>query len=392
MERKILIIIGAIAYNRGSEALLRSLSKFCKDKYNNAIITVAQAEDNFKQLNITEDIKKYTKILNYPNKSLRRYIVGALKKIGCPTNILAKLKYSKLKKIAQKQDIIIIVGADNIDAPIEIQRDTKIRNTYIRNNTQAKMILYDCSLDNKNTTNILKEDLQNFDIVTARDSISLENLKTIANKDTLYYYPDPAFAMQPEKIELPKVFNGNGVVGINASNIIIECINEDYKDKVLKAYKNMMNYILDNTKKNIVLIPHVMNNKDLGVLRLLYKDYINNDRVYLIENEKLNAKQLKYIISKCDLYIGARTHSTIAAYSTNVPTLVLGYSVKSKGIAKDLFGTYENYVLPIAQLDSMQYLVNGFKWLYENQSMIKKALIEKMPEYIEKSKQVIEIL
>ena len=146
----------------------------------------------------------------------------------------------------------------------------------------------------------------------------------------------------------------------------------------------MMNYILDNTKKNIVLIPHVMNNKDLGVLRLLYKDYINNDRVYLIENEKLNAKQLKYIISKCDLYIGARTHSTIAAYSTNVPTLVLGYSVKSKGIAKDVFGTYENYVLPIAQLDSMQYLVNGFKWLYENQSMIKKALIEKMPEYIEK--------
>ena len=92
MERKILIIIGAIAYNRGSEALLRSLSKFCKDKYNNAIITVAQAEDNFKQLNIKEDIKKYTKILNYPNKSLRRYIVGALKKIGCPTNILAKLK------------------------------------------------------------------------------------------------------------------------------------------------------------------------------------------------------------------------------------------------------------------------------------------------------------
>ena len=50
------------------------------------------------------------------------------------------------------------------------------------------------------------------------------------------------------------------------------------------------------------------------------------------------------------MFIGARTHSTIAAYSSGVPTLVVGYSVKAKGIAKDLFGTEENYVLPVQAL------------------------------------------
>ncbi|MFR4670990.1 MAG: hypothetical protein ACLT69_14285 [Intestinibacter bartlettii] len=55
---------------------------------------------------------------------------------------------------------------------------------------------------------------------------------------------------------------------------------------------------------------------------------------------------IKGYISRCRLY-RARTHATIAAYSTCVPTLVIGYSVKAKGIAKDIFGTYENYVLPV---------------------------------------------
>ncbi len=45
-----------------------------------------------------------------------------------------------------------------------------------------------------------------------------------------------------------------------------------------------------------------------------------------------------------------RTHATIAAYSTGVPTLVVGYSVKARGIARDLFGTEDGYVLPVQQL------------------------------------------
>ena len=46
-----------------------------------------------------------------------------------------------------------------------------------------------------------------------------------------------------------------------------------------------------------------------------------------------NCMVIKGYISRCELFIGARTHATIAAYSTGVPTLVLGYSVKARGIA-----------------------------------------------------------
>ena len=158
------------------------------------------------------------------------------------------------------------------------------------------------------------------------------------------------------------------------------------ENKVLSAYTKMIEWILSNTDNNVMLIPHVMKNLDLKVLRLLYSKFTDNKRVFLIENEELNAKQLKYLISNCIFYIGARTHSTIAAYSSCVPTLVLGYSVKSIGIAKDLFGTSDGYVVPVKNLSSDEVLVKALSRLYENKEQIKEKLEnETMPDYIEKT-------
>ena len=51
-----------------------------------------------------------------------------------------------------------------------------------------------------------------------------------------------------------------------------------------------------------------------------------------------NAPETKWIISKMKFFAGARTHSTIAALSSYVPTLSFAYSIKAKGINKDIFG------------------------------------------------------
>jgi len=91
---------------------------------------------------------------------------------------------------------------------------------------------------------------------------------------------------------------------------------------------------------------------------------------------------LKGLISKCKFFIGARTHATIAAYSSIVPTIVLGYSVKSRGIAEDLFGKEDNYVLSVTDLDE-GVLVNEFIKLEENSEKIKSQLRSAMPMYRE---------
>ena len=90
--------------------------------------------------------------------------------------------------------------------------------------------------------------------------------------------------------------------------------------------------------------------------------------------------------------MGARTHSTIAAYSTCIPTLVVGYSVKARGIAKDLFGTDENYVLPVQDLKETTDLWNAFQWVYQRKDDIRNHLQEIMPDYIERAKSAGELL
>ena len=85
------------------------------------------------------------------------------------------------------------------------------------------------------------------------------------------------------------------------------------------------------------------------------------------------------------MFIGARTHATIAAYSTCVPTLVVGYSIKAKGIAKDLFGDYENYVVSAQNLNESDELIMAFEWMKKNEKSIRKHLNSFIPSYKEKA-------
>ena len=71
-----------------------------------------------------------------------------------------------------------------------------------------------------------------------------------------------------------------------------------------------------------------------------------------------------------------------------MPTLVLGYSVKSRGIAKDLFGDYTNYVFSIKDLTNSSDLKNSFIWILEHENEIRKKLEEVMPDYKERAKKV----
>lgn len=388
-------MLNAVVYNRGSEALVRGLSEICKDFYKDSSITLVSSEYEFsdKTVNIAY-IDVYQKKIPKKENFIQKYIYKVLEKIGL-AKFGYRFKYKELLKCAQKQDIIIVIGADNYDIRYggrNGQNRFSILNQLLSEKTNAKMILYDCSFNKEDVTDILLKNFSNFDYVTVREVISLNYLRGKLPENKLFYFPDPAFIMKPQKVDAYSKIFANDVVGINVSNLITEKKYGSDANLILNAYHKMIKYILDKTAMSIILVPHVMNNNDLSTLKILYSEYVDNPRVELITNEKLNAQQLKYIISKCRFYVGARTHSTIAAYSSYVPTLVLGYSIKSRGIAKDLFGTEDKYVLPVSNLDNDNYLVDGFKWLMKNEDKIKKILEEKIPGYCQKVREISEVL
>jgi colanic acid/amylovoran biosynthesis protein len=124
----------------------------------------------------------------------------------------------------------------------------------------------------------------------------------------------------------------------------------------------------------------------------------NNDEVFLrdilnlisdtdnrigILPSRLNCCQLKDIIARCRFFIGGRTHATIAALSSEVPTVSIAYSIKARGINLDLFG-HERLVLPTPDY-SCATLIKALTTLETMESDIRELLNKQIPIWKERA-------
>ena len=199
----------------------------------------------------------------------------------------------------------------------------------------------------------------------------------------IVYAPDPAFTMDTVYKPLPDGFIDKQYVGINISPLILGWSNNERN--IFDAFQNLVKFIVENTQYNVLLIPHVVwtANNDLIPLKRIKSIFSEDKRVQIAPDD--NAMVLKGYIARCKYFIGARTHATIAAYSSSVPTICVGYSVKSRGIANDLFGTDKKYVVQLDEITDDNCLVESFKWLQENDRSIVERLSLVLPDYIKKA-------
>ena len=281
---------------------------------------------------------------------------------------------SRVADFVRKGDIALSIGGDTYCYG-SFMPLFKAHNMYRYGG--LKTVYWGCSIEPELLENPdIADDIRKFDLITARETTSYEALKKV-NPNTVLVC-DSAFLLPTKDISFPQKITTD-VVGINASPLIEKC--EHGRGIVRENYEMLIEYIINNTDMCVALIPHVVWEAvdDRKILKEFYEKYKNTNRVLLVDD--CPCEELKGYISKCRFFIGARTHATIAAYSNNVPTLVVGYSVKARGIAKDLFGTWENYVLPAQELKEKNELTNAFIWLRDNESKIKKHLSNILPEY-----------
>lgn len=287
------------------------------------------------------------------------------------------------------QTLNISIGGDNYCYDNMLERLILANRMFHR--MGGKTVLFGCSIEPKLLTRQgIAEDMRLYDAIIARESITYEALCGICEKERVYLYPDPAFLLKTEQLPLPEGWADGKMLGLNISPMIMD--NEAQKGITMENYEALIAHILKTTDLHIALIPHVVweNNDDRKPIAALYERFRDTGRVLRLGDA--SAPQLKGYISRCRMFIGARTHATIAAYSTCVPTLVVGYSVKARGIAKDLFGTARNYVLPVQSLSHREDLIRAFEWLKEQEDDIRAHLKGIMPEYQKRAAQAGEIL
>ncbi len=364
--------------NHGCEAIVRGTYKILNGKIDE-LYSYRPEEDKKFGLDKIIDVKEHKS--SYSRFSLKRLKASLLIRLFNNDEYAEKITYDALFNNVEKGDIALSIGGDNYC--YSSYKEHAILNEYL-NKIGVKTVLWECSVEPALIDEEMEKDLKKYSLIVARESISYNALKKV-NKNTKLF-PDPAFIMEKEKIEIFEDFFCDNVVGINISPVIIEYAKNN--NIVVNNFCNLIDYIIENTDYKIALIPHVSWDftNDSTVLTNILEKYENNSRIILIP--EMNAKQFKYLIGKCTLFIGARTHATIAAYSSSVPTLVLGYSVKAKGIAKDLFGSYENYVISTQDLKETDELKKAFIWLNSNKDKIRIHLNSFLPQYLKKTKKL----
>lgn len=358
--------------NHGCEAIVRST------------VAMLQGQDIYIASRKPEEDKKYgiDEIANIysEKKSPRKLSIDFMKAYW---QLKVKHNYWKMDQLFYKEafphlnkcKVAMSIGGDNY-CYADVQSYILMHDIYREKN--IKTVLWGCSVE----PDLLKQDnirsdLEKYSLITARETITYEALKKVNNNTILV--SDPAFSLKSVEKKLPKEFIEGNTVGINISPMIME--NESMQGMAYENYRCLIQYILEKTDMHIVLIPHVVWNggDDRIPLKKLYDEFGNQERIALIED--CNCMELKGYIKRCRFFIGARTHATIAAYSTGVPTLVVGYSVKARGIAKDIFGTDNHYVIPVQSLRNTEQLLQAFIWICENETHIKRCLQETMPSY-----------
>ena len=304
-----------------------------------------------------------------------RYLLFALhRKLTGTDYLYTRFSHDAFFSGVRRGDVCLSIGGDNY-----CYSGTDILAHYNEalHKKGTKTVLWGCSVEPELTRDpAIAKDLARYDCITARETISYEALKEV-NPNTVLV-ADPAFTLERRDLPLPDGWVEGKMVGINSSPLILS--SGDGK-LVMEAYRNLIRRILNTTDLNVVLIPHVVlpESDDRKALLPLFEEFRRTNRVFLLEDH--NCMELKGFIARCRFFIGARTHATIAAYSQCVPTLVLGYSVKSRGIARDLFGSEEHYVIPVQGMTDPSALANGFDWLLKNENDIRVHLEKTMPGY-----------
>lgn len=238
--------------------------------------------------------------------------------------------------------------------------------------------------------------LKRFDLITVRETPSHDYLKGLGVAAELV--ADSAFSLDPEPLRRPldlPVLQGRGtLLGFNVSPVIEKFrVTPEDKRKLFDEVVEFLHGVIRDRGDRVLLVPHVdpfdaggaYNSDSLymgRILKALRARGLQAAQVDLLPDD-LNAAELKHLIGRCDYFMGGRTHATVAAFSTQVPTTSIAYSIKAKGINKDLFG-HLDYVLETPQV-SRASLQQHYDLLQSRGGAIRAQLAETLPQWRQRS-------
>lgn len=400
-EMKRFYLTGQCAFsNRGCEAIVRSTTELLREECGDIEVLVPSssiAEDHAQWPEAdsfgVRFVPAYLPPINRYWVHLQQLPIPALKRAGWPFPLPAWLR-----RTLATVDCVLSVGGDSYSLDYLLP-SLLMGLDRCAMDLGKPVVLWGASVGpfdrEPHFLPVIRRHLERMAFIAARESVTLGYLTALGLRDKVVPVADPAFALTPEPVDTEPFWPEGprkGILGINVSPLLLRYRPSGEPDgRLLDEVAGFIRHAVAERELGVVLIPHVIpydgavkNNDSAFMAQLLPRVVDLGNHVRLV-NGHLNAAQMKYVISQCRFFIGARTHSTIAALSSGVPTVSIAYSVKAVGINRDVFGHTRYVVEPkemsaASLVDRIQLLVDEEKSIREHLGCAARDLREKAME------------
>lgn len=227
--------------------------------------------------------------------------------------------------------------------------------------------------------------------VLVRDKQSYDYVKELLPDKPMTEIIDVAFFMPFKR----KEFNKNFVhIGLNVSALLWHGgytqdnqfgLKVDYPSLI----RSIIDYFLKQANVKVHLIPHVVGSErhvenDYAVSFDLCEEY--NHPNLVLSPLFLDPIAAKNYIAGMDFFMGARMHSTIAAFSSGVPVVPMAYSRKFNGLFID---TLQYPYMVDMKVQSETDMIDVIKQSYEQRKKLKDIEHSRMRTTVEECKKLL---
>lgn len=234
-------------------------------------------------------------------------------------------------------------------------------------------------------------------VAYSRDKGGIRYLARLADgpRGKFRFVPDLAFVLdsrRPRNIDEilpPKTGDPNSLlVGVNVSGLLFHGgydrnnmfrLESDYRQLICDVVKMLLKY--DGT--TILLIPHVFSpsgtvDSDPDACEEVFDIFRGkyDGRLFLLGG-KYDQNEIKFIIGRCDFFVGSRMHACIAAMSQYIPTVGLAYSKKFHGVFESV--NLGNCVVDASSCDG-QNMLEMIESAFKQRNQIHNQLEQVMPQ------------
>lgn len=380
--------------NRGCEAIVRGTTEILRAEFGESFFysCIYSAQKDFKGIDAFD-----SQVFNIPFRDitpkspLNWFAHNLLHKFHPNPDQAKYFQFQECKEAMQKSQAVLMLGGDNYSLDYgDPKWYFNLDDFALKYNPVVAIWGASIGPFSKDPQYevLAAEKLKKVTRIYARETATFDYLKSIGVEENVRLTADPAFCMVPASVELPQdleKFLKNGCIGLNLSPLLRKFYmqNADFSSWV-KAAADVIEGVLREIDYPLLLIPHVMRGQNIAINDYIFlkaaleqiSDAGLKQKVYLLE-PIYNAAQKKWIISHLIAFAGARTHATIAAISSGVPTICIAYSIKARGIVNDVYGD-ERWLLESNHL-SAESLVRKFKEILQTQDEVRTNLTAAVP-------------